>query len=128
LALLFSIKSEKFNYIDLVSTISIGFENAILKANPTLSDKEGAIDLKDVDIDDADSVRDLSIMIENQVFDAVIYKPYLLLQYGQTDEEEIHQEGVDNVSTYEIGETRITEDLNTNLYYSKGIEKQKDKV
>src|SRR5699024_10193928 len=96
--------------------------------NPTLSDKEGAIDLKDVDIDDADSVRDLSIMIENQVFDAVIYKPYLLLQYGQTDEEEIHQEGVDNGITYENGETRITQYLNTNPYSSKGIDKREDRA
>ncbi|HLQ97606.1 MAG TPA: hypothetical protein VK135_02830 [Candidatus Dormibacteraeota bacterium] len=126
LALLFSIKSEKFNYVDLVDSISIGFENAILKANPTLSDREGTINLENADIGDADSMRDLATMIENKVFDSVIYKPYLLLQYGQVDEEAIHDEGVDAGISYENGETRVTKYLDADPYTSKGIEKRRD--
>src|SRR5699024_90750 len=126
MALLFSIKSEKFNYVDLVDSVSIGFENAILKANPTLSDREGTINLEDADVDDADSMRDIATMIENKVFDSVIYKPYLLLQYGEVDEEIIHDEGVDADLSYENGETRITTYLNADPYTQKGLEKRED--
>jgi TrbL/VirB6 plasmid conjugal transfer protein len=96
LTLLFSIQTKKFNYIDLAHGISTTLENALMNVNPSLSDD---VSFQFVHLDDH-SKKSISISIENKVFDALIYKPYLLLQYGTTDEAKINEEKPDRIQDY----------------------------
>jgi hypothetical protein len=96
LTLLFSIQTKKFNYIDLAHGISTTLENALMNVNPSLSDDAS---FQFVHLDDH-SKKSISISIENKVFDALIYKPYLLLQYGTTDEDKINAEKSDRIQEY----------------------------
>ncbi|WP_221568968.1 CD3337/EF1877 family mobilome membrane protein [Alkalihalobacillus sp. TS-13] len=112
LSLLFSIQSEKFNYIDLAHGVSTTLENVIMEANPSLS-QDGAFEFTNFDDNTA---RDVSIAIENKVFDALVYKPYLLLQYGKSDETKIKAEASDRIDEY----------LNANPATEEGAEKRKE--
>jgi hypothetical protein len=127
LTLLFSIQTKKFNYIDLAHGISTTLENALMNVNPSLSDDAS---FQFVHLDDH-SKKSISISIENKVFDALIYKPYLLLQYGTTDEDKINEEKPDRIQEYleadpttkdgmdkreEIAETEYKEYGNKNIY------------
>ncbi len=116
MALLFSISSEKFNYVDLAHGVSVSFENAIMKVNPSLTDSTNYEISEGGDIG-----RQVSVEVENKAFNALLYKPYLLLQYGTTDEEAINAEGSLN------GEkTRINEYLEANPATEEGMELRKD--
>ncbi|MCQ6266335.1 type IV secretion system protein [Fictibacillus sp. WQ 8-8] len=96
LTLLFSIQSKKFNYIDIAHGLSVSLENAIMSVNPTLNDDD-AFQFKSFN---KDTAKNVSIGIQNKVFDALIYKPYLLLQYGTTQEEKINAESPDRIKNY----------------------------
>jgi hypothetical protein len=105
LTLLFSIQSKKFNYIDLAHGLSISLENAVMSVNPTLNDDE-AFQFSRFD---ENTAKNVSVAIENKVFDALIYKPYLLLQYGTTQEKKILAEDSERVVNYLNADPR-TED------------------
>ncbi|MBM7554428.1 CD3337/EF1877 family mobilome membrane protein [Thalassobacillus pellis] len=94
--LLSSIQSENFNYIDFAHRISTSLENAIMQTNPSLS----ADDAFTYQTFDETSAQNVSIAIENKVFEALIYQPYLLLQYGTTDEAAIQAEDSDRIHAY----------------------------
>jgi hypothetical protein len=96
LTLLFSIQTKKFNYIDLAHSISTTLENAVMKANPSLTDSD-SFDF--VSFND-NSAHAISTSVENKVFDALIYKPYLILQYGTTDEAKIDAEKSGRIEEY----------------------------
>ncbi|MFG6120904.1 CD3337/EF1877 family mobilome membrane protein [Thalassobacillus sp. B23F22_16] len=96
LSLLYSIQSEKFNYIELSHGLSITLENTLMQANPSLS-QDGAFEFVDFD---NNSARDVSIAVENKVFNALIYQPYLLLNYGTSDEEAIKAEDPERIDSY----------------------------
>lgn len=96
LTLLFSIQSKNFNYIDLADTVSTSLENTVMQANPSLTEDSS---FQFVNFDE-NSAENISIAIENKVFDALIYKPYLLLQYGTTDQNAINAEASDRIDEY----------------------------
>lgn len=91
LALLFSISSERFDYISLANGLSIEVENMVMNVNPSLTGDDDF---------DADNMNSTAVALENKVFDALIYKPYLLLQYGTTDESTILEEDEQRISAY----------------------------
>ncbi|MDQ0186689.1 hypothetical protein MKX78_23720 [Cytobacillus sp. FSL R5-0569] len=91
LALLFSISSERFDYISLANGLSIEVENMVMNVNPSLTGDDDF---------DADNMNSTAVALENKVFDALIYKPYLLLQYGTTDESTILAEDEQRISAY----------------------------
>jgi TrbL/VirB6 plasmid conjugal transfer protein len=105
LTLLFSIQSKKFNYIDLAHGLSTSLENAVMSVNPTLNDD----DAFQFNSFDKNTAKNVSIGIENKVFDALIYKPYLLLQYGTTQEKKILAEDTNRISDYLKADPRIEE-------------------
>lgn len=105
LTLLFSIQSKKFNYIDIAHGLSTSLENAVMSVNPTLNDD----DAYQFNSFDQNTARNVSIAIENKVFDALIYKPYLLLQYGTTQENKILADDSERVNSYLNADPR-TED------------------
>ncbi|WP_461611864.1 CD3337/EF1877 family mobilome membrane protein [Cytobacillus kochii] len=91
LSLLFSISSERFDYISLANGLSIEVENMVMNVNPSLTGDDDF---------DADNMNSTAVALENKVFDALIYKPYLLLQYGTTDESAILEEDEQRISAY----------------------------
>jgi hypothetical protein len=105
LTLLFSIQSQKFNYVDFAHGLSKSIENAVMSVNPSLNDDE-AFQFSSFD---ENTARNVSIAIENKVFDALIYKPYLLLQYGTTQEKNILAEDNKRIENYLNADPR-TED------------------
>ncbi len=112
MALLFSIQSEKFNYINLAHGLSITLENVVMQANPSLS-QDGAFEFESFD---ENTARDVSIAVENKVFEALVYQPYLLLQYGTSDEAAIKSEDSDRIDNY----------LSANPATEEGAQKRKD--
>jgi hypothetical protein len=115
LTLLFSIQSKKFNYIDLAHGLSTSLENAVMSVNPTLND-EDAFQFKNFD---ENTAKNVSIAIENKVFDALIYKPYLLLQYGTTHEKKILAKDTDRISNYLKADPRTEEGVKQREEISK---------
>jgi hypothetical protein len=115
LTLLFSIQSKKFNYIDLAHGLSTSLENAVMSVNPTLND-DNAFQFNSFD---QNTARNVSIAIENKVFDALIYKPYLLLQYGTTQEKKILAEDTDRISKYLKADPRTEEGVKKREEISK---------
>jgi TrbL/VirB6 plasmid conjugal transfer protein len=105
LTILFSIQSQKFNYVDFAHGLSTSIENAVMSVNPSLNDDE-AFQFSSFD---ENTARNVSIAIENKVFDALIYKPYLLLQYGTTQEKNIQAEDNKRIESYLEADPR-TED------------------
>lgn len=116
MALLFSISSEKFNYVDLAHGVSVSFENAVMQVNPSLTDSTNYEVAEGGDIG-----QQVSVEVENKAFNALLYKPYLLLQYGTTDEEAINAEGSLNGE-----ETRINEYLKANPATEDGMALRQD--
>ena len=116
MALLFSISSEKFNYVDLAHSVSVSFENAVMQVNPSLTDSTNYEVSEGGDIG-----HQVSVEVENKAFNALLYKPYLLLQYGTTDEETINAEGSLNGE-----ETRINEYLKANPATEDGMTLRQD--
>lgn len=110
LTLLFSIQTKKFNYIDLAHGLSTSLENQIMKINPSLTQDESFSNSA------GRTSKDVAISVENKVFKALIYQPYLLLQYGTTQEATIKKENPD----------RITEYLKANPATKKGMEKREE--
>ena len=117
MALLFSISSQKFNYVDLAHDISVSIENAVMKVNPSMTDSTN-FEIAEGDDNIGEQV---AIEVENKAFNALLYRPYLLLQYGTTDEETINAEGSLN------GEkTRINEYLSANPATGDGMDLRQD--
>ncbi|MGP4080102.1 CD3337/EF1877 family mobilome membrane protein [Pseudalkalibacillus sp. R45] len=96
LTLLFSIQTEKFNYIDFAHGFSTTLENALMEVNPSLTEDESF----NFDSFNENSARSVSVSVENKVFDALIYQPYLLLQYGSADEAKINDEKSGRIKEY----------------------------
>ncbi|MGG1571973.1 CD3337/EF1877 family mobilome membrane protein [Fictibacillus sp. NRS-1165] len=115
LTLLFSIQSKKFNYIDLAHGLSVSLENAIMSVNPSLNDD----DAFRFDSFNKNTAKKVSIEIQNKVFDALIYKPYLLLQYGTTQEKKINAESTDRIKTYLNADPRTEEGVKKREEISK---------
>jgi hypothetical protein len=102
LALLFSISSERFDYVSFANTLSIEIENMIMNVNPSLT---GESDF------DPTNMSSTAVALENKVFDALIYKPYLLLQYGTTDESVILAEDPERITAYLEADPRTEEGI-----------------
>lgn len=115
LTLLFSIQTKKFNYIDLALGLSISIENAVMSVNPTLNDDE-AFQFSSFN---ENTARNVSIAIENKVFDALVYQPYLLLQYGTTQEKTILAEDSERVISYLNADPRTEEGVKQREEISK---------
>ncbi|WP_349407937.1 CD3337/EF1877 family mobilome membrane protein [Pseudalkalibacillus sp. SCS-8] len=112
LTLLFSIQTDKFNYIDLLHGFSTTLENAVMQVNPSLTEDDS---FNFVSFDE-NSARSVSVSVENKVFDALIYQPYLLLQYGSADKAKINAEQSDRVEEY----------LNADPSTEKGMKKREE--
>ncbi|GIN14617.1 hypothetical protein J26TS2_44840 [Shouchella clausii] len=104
MTLLFSISSERFDYIGIASSISKELENAIMNVNPTLTESD---DLKI----NTENITDTAVALENKVFDALVYQPYLLLQYGTTDEESILEEDNERITAWLEADPRTEEGM-----------------
>jgi hypothetical protein len=100
LALLFSISSERFDYISLIHGISVEVENMVMNVNPSLTG--------DQDFSSSD-MNTTAVALENKVFDALIYKPYLLLQYGTTNETTITESNPNRITEYLEADPRTEE-------------------
>lgn len=107
MSLLFSLQAKKFNYIDFAHDLSISLENTFMRVNPSLT---GSEDFYFKDFND-NTARNLSISIENKVFDALLYKPYLLLQYGTTDEAAITADDPNRITRYLDADPRTEEGI-----------------
>lgn len=144
LTLLASLQSDRLNYVSFTSNISKELENTVMNVNPSLTqdytpeafqysagisnlageeDAYSQAQLGDNNGDlgeqlDVTSVDDTAVALENKVFHALIYQPYLLLQYGTTDEEAILDEDPE----------RITKWLDSNPQTEDGIEARQDIV
>ncbi|MHA8044947.1 CD3337/EF1877 family mobilome membrane protein (plasmid) [Staphylococcus xylosus] len=81
LIMLFSIQSEKFNYIGIADTVSKSVENTIISVP---FDPVGDSSSKDIGINGSTAVS-----MENKVFDALVVKPYLSLTYDDLDKSKI---------------------------------------
>ncbi|MEV2567516.1 hypothetical protein ABNC45_12790 [Paenibacillus larvae] len=108
LVLLFSMQTKKFNFIDIAHGLTTTLENAIITVNPTLNEKSPSSSGQ------GDMGYNIAVSIENKVFDALLYKPYLLLQYGTTNEQDILKQGSDRISSY----------LDADPYTQDGAEKR----
>lgn len=115
MALLFSIQSKNFNYVDLAHNISVSIENAVMKVNPSLTDST------DFEVSEGNIGNQVSVEVENKAYQSLLYKPYLLLQYGTTNEDTINEEGSLNGE-----DTRINEYLNANPMTEDGSESRQD--
>ena len=116
-ALLFSIQSKAFNYVGFAHTISVSLENAVMKINPSLTDSQN-FDLNRNGNNLGDQV---SVEVENKAFESLLFKPYLLLQYGTTDEEAINAE-----QSYNGEFSRIKEYLEANPSTEDGQDLRED--
>lgn len=96
MSLLFSMQAKKLNYIDFAHDLSVSLENTLMRVNPSLT---GSDEFYFNDFND-NTARHLSISIENKVFDALVYKPYLLLQYGTTNEDKITEDDPHRITRY----------------------------
>lgn len=104
LTLLFSISSERFDYIGIASTISTDLENAIMNVNPSLTNDD------DLDVN-PENMSETAAALENKVFDALVYQPYLLIQYGTTDETTILAEDPNRISAWLDADPRTEEGM-----------------
>ncbi|ADC52380.1 conserved transposon related protein (plasmid) [Alkalihalophilus pseudofirmus OF4] len=100
LALLSSIASEGFDYISFTHGLSVELENMVMNVNPSLTG--------DNDFDPTD-MNSTAVALENKVFDALVYKPYLLLQYGTTEESAILAEDSERITAYLEADPRTEE-------------------
>lgn len=104
LALLSSIASERFDYITFAHGLSVQLENMVMNVNPSLTG--------DSDFDPT-NMNSTAVALENKVFDALVYKPYLLLQYGTTDEAAILAEDPERITDYLEADPRTEEGVQT---------------
>ncbi|QWI08443.1 CD3337/EF1877 family mobilome membrane protein [Bacillus toyonensis] len=115
LSLLYSLFGSAQTYVTFGNELSKYMENMALKINPSLtaSQKQDYEEAKD-----GDSLKssEIGAKIENKVFEAMVYKPYLLLNYGTTNEETITKDEKERINEY----------LQANEFNEKGLEKRKD--
>lgn len=117
LALLFSIQTKSFNYVDAAHTVSVSLENAIMNVNPSLTSSQNF----QINPDSGNVGDQVSVQVENKAFESLLYKPYLLLQYGTTDEGAINAE-----NSYEGELPRIEEYLSANPVTEDGQQLRED--
>ncbi|WP_425568257.1 CD3337/EF1877 family mobilome membrane protein [Salinicoccus jeotgali] len=134
LTLLFSIQSEKFNYIGLVNGISKDIENTLIATPPSL------LTGQEVNY----GTQDTAINMENRIYNALLLQPYLDLQYGDTSVSRINGEREEDYKVYDYldaspfneegQETRSTiaeyefEDMNNNNVNSANASTQIGKI
>ncbi|QHV47691.1 type IV secretion system protein (plasmid) [Bacillus cereus] len=115
LSLLYSLFGSAQTYVTFGNELSKYMENMALKINPSLtaSQKQDYEEAKD-----GDSLKssEIGAKIENKVFESMVYKPYLLLNYGTTDEAAITKDEKERINEY----------LQANEFNEKGLEKRKD--
>lgn len=91
LTLLFSIQSERFNYIGLVDSISKDIENAIIATPPSLITGE------EINY----GTTDTAINMENRIYNSLLLQPYLDLTYGDTSISRIDNEREEDYQVYD---------------------------
>ncbi|WP_088815647.1 MULTISPECIES: CD3337/EF1877 family mobilome membrane protein [Listeria] len=87
--LLFSLQSKQFNYVSFAVNLSNQIESSVSSINPALVNRKEFGD-----------VEKLPVNVENAVFGALQYRPYLLLQYGTANEDVINKEDSKRISSY----------------------------
>lgn len=101
LTLLFSIQSERFNYIGVVDGISKDIENAFIATPPSL--------LTGQEIEYGST--NTAINMENRIYNALLLQPYLDLQYGDTSISRIDSEREEGYQVYDyLNASPFTED------------------
>lgn len=101
LTLLFSIQSERFNYIGLVDGISKDIENTLIATPPSL------ITGQEVNY----GTTDTAINMENRIYNSLLLQPYLDLQYGDTSISRIDAEREEGYQVYDyLNASPFTED------------------
>lgn len=108
LIMLFSIQSEKFNYIGIADTVSKSVENTIISVP---FDPVGDSSSKDIGINGSTAVA-----MENKVFDALVVKPYLSLTYGDLDKSKINSKRKKGY--------KVDDYLKASPFKDKGIDKR----
>lgn len=108
LIMLFSIQSEKFNYIGIADTVSKSVENTIISVP---FDPVGDSSSKDIGINGSTAVA-----MENKVFDALVVKPYLSLTYGELDKSKINSKRKKGY--------KVDDYLKASPFKDKGIDKR----
>ncbi|PEK34106.1 CD3337/EF1877 family mobilome membrane protein [Bacillus pseudomycoides] len=115
LALLYSLFGSSETYVTFGNDLSKYMENMALKINPSMTASQKQ-DFESAKQGDTLKSSEIGAKIENKVFDAMVYKPFLLLNYGTTDEAKLIQDDKE----------RITKYLQANEFNEKGLEKRKD--
>lgn len=111
LIMLFSIQSEKFNYIGIADTVSKSVENTIISVP---FDPVGDSTSEDIGINGSTAVS-----MENKVFDALVVKPYLSLTYDDLDKSKIDSKRKKGY--------KVDDYLKASPFKDKGIDKR-DKI
>lgn len=111
LIMLFSIQSEKFNYIGMADTVSKSVENTIISVP---FDPVGDSSSEGIGINGSTAVA-----MENKVFDALVVKPYLSLTYDNLDKSKIDSKRKKGY--------KVDDFLKASPFKDKGIDKR-DKI
>lgn len=120
-ALLYSISFNPDAYFKLFNSVTTNFENILLKVNPSLS-SEGTFDVDE----GFTSPKATGVLVENSVYQALKYKPYLRMQYGTANETSINSAVNKEYTQVEGKRNRITNYLQANPYTQAGVEKRKN--
>ncbi|MBJ8113158.1 hypothetical protein JDS99_26665, partial [Bacillus cereus group sp. N6] len=114
MVLLFTLLSNASKYITFANEASNYLEGIALQINPTLSSESSSENTTSSGV--IKSTKELGAILENKVFDAMLFKPFLLLNYNTTNVKAITKED----------ENRITNYLNTSATKEDGVKKRKD--
>ncbi|WP_426981379.1 CD3337/EF1877 family mobilome membrane protein [Bacillus pseudomycoides] len=114
MVLLFTLLTNASKYITFANEASNYLEGIALQINPTLSGTSSSENTTSSGV--IKSTKELGAILENKVFDAMLFKPFLLLNYNTTNVKAITKED----------ENRITNYLNTSATKEDGVKKRKD--
>ncbi|MEB8675418.1 type IV secretion system protein [Bacillus cereus] len=117
MSLLYSLFGNAQTYVTFGNDLSKYIENAALKINPSLTASQQN-EYNESKTGDTLKSNEIGARIENKVFAGMIYKPFLHLNYGTTDEAAITKDDKDRITNY----------LQANEFSEKGLEKRKDLV
>lgn len=114
MVLLYSLLSSSGKVITFTNETSKFLEGLALQVNPTLTTSHRS----EVTAQNGSLVtpNEMGAIFENKMYDAMLYKPYLYLSYGTTNEKEITKDDKDRVSNY------LEADINS----EEGIKKRKE--
>lgn len=119
IALLYSISFNPDAYFKLFNSVTTNLENVFLKVNPSLSSK-GTFDVND----GFTSPKTTGVLVENNVYQALKYKPYLRMQYGTSNETSINNAVNKDYQVIEGKRNRITNYLQASPYTEAGVQKR----